>query len=111
MTRAVGRTIAIRLGLGPAQLKKLLATVGHGDVVIVAAVDRLSRDTTDSMVIARDLHKAGAGLRSLRLSSIDGSYRALRQKQGKPAIVLRSDDFTATDVRACELTPPQPPKP
>jgi DNA invertase Pin-like site-specific DNA recombinase len=50
--------------LGPAQLKKLLATVGHGDVVIVAAVDRLSRDTTDSMVIARDLHKALACVRS-----------------------------------------------
>jgi DNA invertase Pin-like site-specific DNA recombinase len=47
------------------QLKKLMATVEHGDVVIVAAVDRLSRDTTDLMVIARDLHKAGAGLRSL----------------------------------------------
>jgi DNA invertase Pin-like site-specific DNA recombinase len=41
-----------------------LATVGHGDVVIVAAVDRLSRDTTDSMVIARDLHKALACVRS-----------------------------------------------
>jgi ribosome-interacting GTPase 1 len=47
------------------QLKKLLAVVGHGDVVIIAAVDRLSRDTTDLLVIARDLQKAGAGLRSL----------------------------------------------
>ena len=47
------------------QLKKLLVTVGHGDVVIIAAVDRLSRDTTDLLVIARDLQKAGAGLRSL----------------------------------------------
>jgi Resolvase, N terminal domain len=43
------------------QLKKLLAAVGHGDVVIIAAVDRLSRDTTDLLVIARDLQKAGAG--------------------------------------------------
>ena len=46
-------------------LKKLLAAVGHGDVVIVPAVDRLSRDTTDLLVIARDLQKAGAGLCSL----------------------------------------------
>jgi DNA invertase Pin-like site-specific DNA recombinase len=45
------------------QLKKLLAAVAHGDVVIIAAVDRLSRDTTDLMVIARDLQNAGAGLR------------------------------------------------
>jgi DNA invertase Pin-like site-specific DNA recombinase len=35
------------------QLKKLLATLGPGDVVITPAVDRLSRDTTDLMVIAR----------------------------------------------------------
>ena len=41
------------------QLKKLLATVGQGDVVIIPAVDRLSRDTTDLLVIARDLQKAG----------------------------------------------------
>src|ERR1700681_1156112 len=47
------------------QLKKLLAIVGHGDVVVIAAVDRLSRDTTDLLVIARDLQKAGAGLRSI----------------------------------------------
>src|SRR5450759_957025 len=53
------------------QLKKLMATVGHGDVVVIAAVDRLSRDTTDLMVIARDLHKAGAGLRSLAEPVVD----------------------------------------
>ena len=47
------------------QLKKLLAMVSHGDVVIIPAVDRLSRDTTDLLVIARDLQKAGAGLRSI----------------------------------------------
>jgi hypothetical protein len=34
------------------QLKKLLREVDHGDVVIIAAVDRLSRDTTDLLVIA-----------------------------------------------------------
>jgi DNA invertase Pin-like site-specific DNA recombinase len=53
------------------QLKKLLATAGHGDVVIVAAVDRLWRDTTDLLVIARDLQKAGAGLRSLAEPVVD----------------------------------------
>ena len=53
------------------QLKKLLAAAGHGDVVIVAAVDRLSRDTTDLLVIARDLQKAGAGLRSLAEPVVD----------------------------------------
>jgi DNA invertase Pin-like site-specific DNA recombinase len=29
------------------QLKKLTAALAHGDVVIIPAVDRLSRDTTD----------------------------------------------------------------
>jgi DNA invertase Pin-like site-specific DNA recombinase len=52
-------------------LKKLLAAVGRGDVVIVPAVDRLSRDTTDLLVIASDLQKAGAGLRSLAEPVVD----------------------------------------
>jgi DNA invertase Pin-like site-specific DNA recombinase len=42
------------------QLKKMLATVEPGDVVIIPAVDRLSRDTTDLLVIARELQRAGA---------------------------------------------------
>ncbi len=29
------------------QLKKLMAALAHGDMVIIPAVDRLSRDTTD----------------------------------------------------------------
>ena len=53
------------------QLKKLMATIGHGDVVIIPAVDRLSRDTTDLLVIARDLQKAGAGLRSIAEPVVD----------------------------------------
>jgi Resolvase, N terminal domain len=47
------------------QLKKLMAVLAPGDVVITTAVDRLSRDTTDRMVIAREMPRAGAGLRSL----------------------------------------------
>jgi DNA invertase Pin-like site-specific DNA recombinase len=53
------------------QLRKLLAAVSHGDVVIIPAVDRLSRDATDLLVIARDLQKAGAGLRSLAEPVVD----------------------------------------
>src|SRR5580658_3575021 len=53
------------------QLRKLLAAVTHGDVVIIPAVDRLSRDTTDLLVIARDLQKAGAGLRSIAEPLVD----------------------------------------
>jgi DNA invertase Pin-like site-specific DNA recombinase len=53
------------------QLRKLLAAVSHGDVVIIPAVDRLSRDTTDLLVIARDLQKAGAGLRSIAEPVVD----------------------------------------
>jgi DNA invertase Pin-like site-specific DNA recombinase len=47
------------------QLKKLMAKLTAGDVVVIPAVDRLSRDTTDLLVIARDMQRAGAGLRSL----------------------------------------------
>src|SRR5208282_336516 len=53
------------------QLQRLLRAVDHGDVVIVPAVDRLSRDTTDLLVIARELQKAGAGLRSLAEPVVD----------------------------------------
>jgi DNA invertase Pin-like site-specific DNA recombinase len=31
----------------------MMAALAHGDVVIIPAVDRLSRDTTDLLVIAR----------------------------------------------------------
>ena len=42
------------------QLRKLMAALAHGDVVIIPAVDRLSRDTTDLLVIARDRQRIGA---------------------------------------------------
>jgi hypothetical protein len=44
----------------PPELKMLLATIGAGDIVIIPAVDRLSRDTTDLLIIACELQKAGA---------------------------------------------------
>jgi len=53
------------------QLKKLMAALADGDVVIIPAVDRLSRDTTDLLVIARDMQRAGAGLRSLAEPVVD----------------------------------------
>ncbi len=53
------------------QLKKLMAKLGAGDVVVIPAVDRLSRDTTDLLVIARDMQRAGAGLRSLSEPVVD----------------------------------------
>src|SRR4051794_19069108 len=53
------------------QLKKLMALLDHGDVVVIPAVDRLSRDTTDLLVIARDMQRAGAGLRSLAEPVLD----------------------------------------
>jgi DNA invertase Pin-like site-specific DNA recombinase len=41
------------------------------DVVITPAVDRLSRDTTDLLVIAREMQRAGAGIRSLAEPYLD----------------------------------------
>ena len=48
-----------------------MAALAPGDVVIIPAVDRLSRDTTDLMVIARDMQRAGAGPRSLAEPVLD----------------------------------------
>jgi DNA invertase Pin-like site-specific DNA recombinase len=47
------------------QLAKLMNVLAASDVVITPAVDRLSRNATDLLVIARDIQNAGAGLRSL----------------------------------------------
>jgi DNA invertase Pin-like site-specific DNA recombinase len=43
------------------------------DESIIPAVDRLSRDTADLLVIARDLRKAGAGLRSTAEPVVDAT--------------------------------------
>src|SRR6267154_5926879 len=48
------------------QLRALMKKLAPGDVVITPAVDRLSRDTTDLLVIARDMQRAGAGLDAVR---------------------------------------------
>src|ERR1700736_3291514 len=53
------------------QLAKLMAALTHGDVVVIPAVDRLSRDATDLLVIARDMQRAGAGLRSIAEPIVD----------------------------------------
>jgi DNA invertase Pin-like site-specific DNA recombinase len=53
------------------QFKKLMSRLATGDVVVIPAVDRLSRDTTDLLVIARDMQRAGAGLRSIAEPVVD----------------------------------------
>jgi DNA invertase Pin-like site-specific DNA recombinase len=42
-----------------------MKALAPGDVVITPAVDRLSRDTTDLLNIAREMQRDGAGIRSL----------------------------------------------
>ncbi len=53
------------------QLRRLMAVLKPGDVVITPAVDRLSRDTIDLLVIAREMQKAGAGIKSLAEPFLD----------------------------------------
>jgi DNA invertase Pin-like site-specific DNA recombinase len=53
------------------QLAKLMKGLAPGDVVITPAVDPLSRDTTDLLIIARDTQRAGAGIRSLAEPFLD----------------------------------------
>src|SRR4029077_9688647 len=55
-----------------------------GDVVITPAVDRLSRDTTDLLVIARDMQRAGAGIRSLAEPFLDTHIRLRRDHLRHP---------------------------
>ena len=44
------------------QLHRLMVALSHGDVVIITVVDRLSRDTTDLLVIARQRTALGTTL-------------------------------------------------
>src|SRR5260370_21935967 len=53
------------------QLRALMKKLAPGDVVITPAVDRLSRDPTDLLVISRDIQRAGAGLRSIAEPVVD----------------------------------------
>jgi DNA invertase Pin-like site-specific DNA recombinase len=53
------------------KLRKLIAALEAGDVVITPAVDRLSRDTTDLVVLAREMQRKGAGIRSLAEPFLD----------------------------------------
>jgi DNA invertase Pin-like site-specific DNA recombinase len=53
------------------KLAKLMKVPTPGDMVITPAVDRLSRDTTDLLNIARDMQRAGAGIRSLAEPFLD----------------------------------------
>jgi DNA invertase Pin-like site-specific DNA recombinase len=53
------------------QIGKLMKQLAPGDVVITPAVHRLSRDTTDLLVIGREMQRAGAGIRSLAEPYLD----------------------------------------
>jgi DNA invertase Pin-like site-specific DNA recombinase len=53
------------------QLNRLLKVLDLGDVVITPAIDRLSRDITDLLIIARHIQRAGAGLKSLAEPLLD----------------------------------------
>jgi DNA invertase Pin-like site-specific DNA recombinase len=53
------------------KLQKLKAALAPGDVVIIPAVHRLSGDTTDPLIIAREMQQAGAGIRSLAEPFLD----------------------------------------
>ena len=53
------------------QRGKLMKRLAPSDVVITPAVDRLSRDRTDLLIITREMQRAGAGIRSLAEPYLD----------------------------------------
>jgi DNA invertase Pin-like site-specific DNA recombinase len=70
--RAVFREKITGVAADRPQLCKLMKKLGPGDVFTAPAVDRLSRDTTDLPVIAREMQRAaGAGIRSLAEPYLD----------------------------------------
>lgn len=55
------------------QLKRVLAALQPGDTIITPACDRLARDATDLLTIARQIKETGAALRSLAEPFLDTS--------------------------------------
>lgn len=56
------------------QLQKLLKRFASADVVITPAVGHLPRDTTDLLVIAGDMQRAGPGIGSLGEPFLDTKF-------------------------------------
>src|SRR6202011_1887173 len=77
------------------QLRKLMAAISHGDVVIIPAVDRLSRDTTDLLVIARDMQRACGHLPSLLWTP-----RPILPSLSLPCLALRRSSNVAASPSA-----------
>ncbi|MFZ3233811.1 MAG: recombinase family protein [Stellaceae bacterium] len=75
------------------QLQKLMKALAPGDVVITPAVDRLSRDTTDLLVIARDMQRAGVGIRSRPSRSLIRPRTSPRSSS--PSLALRRSSNAA----------------
>ena len=90
------------------QLRALMKKLAPGDVVITPAVDRLSRDTTDLLVIARDMQRAGAGIRSRpNRSSIP---RPTSPRSSSPSLALRRSSNAAAFSNAPRAAGPTPRK-
>src|SRR5258708_3681160 len=70
------------------QLCALMKKLAPGDVVITPAVDRLSRDTTDLLVIAREMQRAGALLTSVGNLGT-GEHRRQRDRAGSGSSTAR----------------------
>jgi DNA invertase Pin-like site-specific DNA recombinase len=77
-----------------------MKALAPGDVVITPAVDRLSRDTTDLLVIAREMQRAGAGIRSLAEPYLDTSRAATTSARVRfHGSALRRLDLISSSVR------------
>ena len=53
------------------ELRRALMALASGDTLVVAAVDRLARDTRDLLNILHEVKEAGAGFRSLNEPIVD----------------------------------------
>jgi DNA invertase Pin-like site-specific DNA recombinase len=63
--KKVFREVASGAKTDRAQLRRLLAEIGPGDVLMVTRLDRLARSTRDLLNILDAIGKAGAGFKSL----------------------------------------------
>ena len=90
------------------QLQKLITKLAHGDVVIIPAVDRLSRDTTDLLVIAREMQPGLAFDHSPSRSLIQP--RTLPRSSLRSSVLPRSSNAAASSNAPPEAGPTPKPR-
>ena len=83
------------------QLRKLLAALQRGSVVIIPAVDRISRDTTDLLPVARQIKEAVAEVRALVEPALHTTSHIVGAMLAAPSIAAKLERSRIIERTTC----------